>query len=56
MADAVVRHAYVRPEISDRSIEEHVTASVSHLCYLLQGVVVTFQRPNEIRLFRISDS
>lgn len=55
MANCVVRHTHVCPEISNRSIEEHVTFSVFHFCDLLQCIVVTFQRPDEIRLFRVGD-
>lgn len=55
MANCVVRHAYVRPEIRNRGIEQHVTSSVPHFRDLFQRVVVTLQRPDEIGLFRIGD-
>lgn len=53
MADCVVRHAHVRPEVSDWSIEGHVTFSVSYFRDLLQRVIFVLQWPSETRLFRV---
>lgn len=53
MADGVVRNANVRPEIGHRRIEADVAFSIARLRDLLQRVVVTLQRPNEIGLLRV---
>lgn len=53
MADGVVRNANIRPEIGHRRIEADVAFPIARNGDLLQRVIVTLQRPNEIGLLRI---
>lgn len=53
MADGVVRNANIRPEIGYRCIEADVAFPIARNGDLLQRVIVTLQRPNEIGLLRI---
>ena len=53
MADRIVSNANVRPEIGYRRIEADVALPIARLGDLLQRVIVTHQRPNEIGLLRI---
>lgn len=56
VTNCVVRYTHVRPQVSDRSIDKHVTFSISCFCALFQRIVIVLQRPGEVRLLRIGDS
>lgn len=56
VADCVIRHTHVCPEVSDRSIKEHITSPISQFRDLLQRIVFVLQGPAEVRLLWICDS